>query len=284
MELSLLYPEWQGYGENTDVYTGALKIVETIFNDREFLRIEVPSQEALSTTKGILGLASIAPRFQKTLLELHERKPSKIFMVGGTCGVEVAPIDYLNERYNGDLAIVWLDAHGDLNTATSSPSGHFHGMALRTLLGDGPDEYITFLRRMLKPNQIFLVGSRQLDPSEETFIKEAGIAVTWPAECKKPQQLVNGIRNAGFRNLYIHLDLDVLNPESFPNSLMQTPGGPSLVEIRDLIRELSKSFNVVGFSVLEYCEHQEDKDMSSLKELICDCGITIAESNTAKQR
>jgi arginase len=50
-----------------------------------------------------------------------------VVTVGGTCGVEAAPVAYLNERYAGDLAIVWFDAHGDLNAPDTSPSGHFHG-------------------------------------------------------------------------------------------------------------------------------------------------------------
>ena len=58
-------------------------------------------------------------------------------MIGGTCGAEIAPVAYLNNHYESDLAILWFDAHGDLNTPKTSLSGHFHGMVLRTLLGEG---------------------------------------------------------------------------------------------------------------------------------------------------
>src|SRR5215472_11826338 len=130
MELSLLYPEWQSYGENAAVHYGALKLSEALFGGRNFFKVEVPDHESLEKTDGVLGLASIAPRFAATLKEIQQRQPNRIFMIGGTCGVEVAPVSYLNMKYQGDLAVIWFDAHGDLNTPDSSPSGHFHGMAL----------------------------------------------------------------------------------------------------------------------------------------------------------
>src|SRR6476619_630496 len=155
MELFLLYPEWQSSGENTAVYHGALKVAEIVFSNKDFLHTHVPAEETLEKTRGVLGLKSIAPRFQRTIEDLRKRQPDKIFMVGGTCGVEVAPVGYLNEKYDGDLAVIWLDAHGDLNNPASSPSGHFHGMPLRTLLGDGPIEYTSQLKLKLLPKQIF---------------------------------------------------------------------------------------------------------------------------------
>ena len=68
------------------------------------------------------------------LADLRASAPDIVVTVGGTCGVEAAPVAYLNERYDGNLAVVWFDGHGDLNSPATSPSGHFHGMVLRTLL------------------------------------------------------------------------------------------------------------------------------------------------------
>lgn len=273
MQLALSYPEWQGCGENTAVHFGALKLVETIFSEIDFVQVGVPVEETLEVTKGVFGLSSIAPRFQRTIRDLRERDPSRILMVGGTCGAEVAPVGYLNEKYDGDLAVIWLDAHGDLNTPESSTTGHFHGMALRTLLGEGPEEYVSFLRRQLTPGQVFLAGTRELDLPEQAFIEQSAISVTLSEELSAPNVLTDRIRAAGFKQGYVHLDLDVLNPSSFPNSLMQTRGGPSLAEVQLLIQELAESLNVVGFSVVEYCEHRKDNSLKILKELIDNCGV-----------
>ena len=273
MTLALSYPEWQGCGRNNAAYFGTLRVRQTVFGELDFVQVDVPAEESLEMTRGVLGLSSIAPRFQKTIRDLRERNPSRILLVGGTCGAEVAPVGYLNEKYEGDLAVVWLDAHGDLNTAASSLSGHFHGMALRTLLGEGPDDYVSFLRRPLMSEQVFLAGTRELDLPERVFIEERGMHVTLSEEFATPEQLTNRIRAAGFSNGYVHLDLDVLNPNSFSNSLMPARGGPSVAEVQGLIGAVATSLNLVGFSIVEYCERRTDNSLNALRDLIANCGI-----------
>jgi len=275
-ELSLLYPEWQSYGENARVHAGALEIVQSLFKLTDFLQVPVPSEERLQRTDGVLGLNSIAPRFRETIRKLQTTAPAKIFMIGGTCGVEVAPVGYLNDRYQGNLAVIWFDAHGDLNTPISSPSGHFHGMALRTLLGDGPVEYTGELQRFLKPQQVFLAGTRDLDPPEDAYCSEMAISITPSAEFVTPEILVRRIRERGFTNVYLHLDLDVVNPESFPNSLMPTRGGPSIAEVQTMLKALSGNLDVVGFSIVEYCER--GGKINDLKTLVRESGITIGST------
>jgi arginase len=276
-KLSLLYPEWQSYGPTACVYHGALKLAEALSKFTEFACVDVPATEQLEKVDGVLGLRSIAPRFRSTLHTLRKEAPEKIFMVGGTCGAEVAPIGYLNERYAGDLAVIWFDAHADLNTPDSSPSGHFHGIALRTLLGEGPHEYTTELARFVLPAQIFLAGTRDLDPPELEYISSNAVSITPFERFKQPQELVKKIQRKGFRNLYIHLDLDVLNPESFPDVLMRTPGGPTVKETKGMLRALATEFQVVGFSVVEYCEHQGNS-IDLLADLVVNSGITIASN------
>jgi arginase len=272
-ELSLLHPEWQGYGEDNAVYRGALKLAQSLFNTEDFTQIPVTPEENLKRLKRVLGLDSIVARFLETLHKLQFLAPRKIFMIGGTCGVEIAPVGYLNELYQGNLAVVWFDAHGDLNTPDSSPSGHFHGMALRTLLGEGPEELIGALKRFLVPEQIFLAGTRELDPPEAAYCSEKAISISPTSEFSKPHILVSRIRERGFTHLYLHLDLDVINPDSFPNSLMQTPGGPKVGEVQIMMKALSDNFDIVGFSIVEYCERGAEIEV--LRNLVFHSGIKI---------
>jgi len=271
--LNLLYPEWQGYGESNSVFHGANLVVANLFHGREFKTIEVPTEEKLIPTAGVVGLSSIVSRFGAARQYLLDRSPSKVLTIGGTCGVEVAPVSYLNSRYAGDLAVLWFDAHGDLNTPMSSPSGHFHGMVLRSLLGDGPVEYVSQLPKPLVSRQIFLVGTRELDPPEAEFITTSSISVTPPESLKDGCGLVEEIAHRGFKNLYIHLDLDVLNPTDFPDSLMQTVGGPTRSQLAAVLKLLCERFNVVGFSIVEFVKHS-DFGIEKLRELIEQSGIT----------
>src|SRR6185436_5542052 len=171
----LVLPEWQGYGLSAMPARGARQLARHLFDGRDVVTIEVPDEEGLSVDGGVLGLASLAPRLAETRTAIHACGPDRIFTIGATCGVEVAPIAYLNSKYGGDLAVLWLDAHADLNTPESSPSGHFHGMVLRTLLGDGPAALVDRLARPLTPAQVCLVGARDLDPPEAEFARATGI-------------------------------------------------------------------------------------------------------------
>jgi arginase len=250
----LLYPEWQGYGVDASVHDGSLAVARAVFPDAAFAHVESPRDETLIVGSGVLGLSSIAARFRTALARLRESAPDVVVTVGGTCGVEAAPVAYLNERYAGDLAVVWFDAHGDLNTPSSSPSGHFHGMVLRTLLGDGPPEYVAELRRTLQPQQIFLAGTRDLDPGELAFVRDAGISVTPPAAFTDPLAVAAAVRARGFRNVYLHLDMDCFDPDEFPDALVLTPGGPSFASVKAMLLELDAAFGVAGCSFVEYVD------------------------------
>jgi len=253
--LRLLHPEWQGYGLGADVHRGATTLAAAVFGDAAYATIDAPEHEVLRVVDGVLGLHSIAPRLERTLATIARAAPDRIVTIGGTCGVDVGPIAYLNARYAGDLAVLWLDAHADLNTPASSPSGHFHGMPLRTLLGDGPAACTRLVPRPLTPEQIVLAGVRDVDPPEAEFVKDRGIQTFGDEIFRDPSPLVDVLGQRRFRQAYVHFDVDVLNPNEFPAALMHVPGGgPSLDDAIGLIALVhAMDVEVVGFSVLEFC-------------------------------
>ena len=253
--LHLLHPEWQGFGLNADVHRGARALAARLFDNRDVVTIDAPEEERLSVTDGVLGLESIARRFESALATVRRASPDRILMVGGTCGVELAPIAYLNERYGGDLAVLWLDAHADLNTPATSPSGHFHGMPLRTLLGDGPAVCTRLIARPLTPRQVFLVGVREFDPAEAEYVARHAIPVLGDDEFREPERVVEAVRAAGYRRAYVHFDVDVLDPSGFPCALMHSAGGgPSVNDAMQVLAALARDLDIAGASVLEYCE------------------------------
>ena len=273
-DLSLLNPEWQGCGTSTAVHRGALAIARTLFAGADFARVDVPPDEILQTTESVLGLDSIVPRHLRAREELRARAPDRVFHLGGTCGAELAPVGYLNERYAGDLTVVWLDAHADLNTPSSSPSGHFHGMVLRTLLGDGPASLVRAPGQPLAASQVLLAGVRDLDPPEAEFIAEARIDTITVAQCSDPGALAARLNARGAQRVYIHLDLDILDPAAFPDVLVPAPGGLGLAAAAAIVARVNDAVDVVGFGVVEFCERSPD-GMSRLEALLRDCGVTI---------
>jgi len=249
-DLSLLVPEWQGCGAVSAVGAGA-RALAAQYGANAFTTIEAPDQEVLATDDGVIGLSSIAARAQEALAAIDARRPLRIFTIAGTCGAEVAPVSYLAGRYGPDFAVVWLDAHGDLNTPKSSPSSRFHGMVLRTLMGDGPAALVSLVRRPLVPTQVVLAGVRSLDRDEATFISDTAISRLAPADLLVPDRVTGRLRSGGFTKIYIHLDLDVLDPIEFPDVLVPAPGGVSITALTETVRNLASSFDIVGFSVVE---------------------------------
>jgi arginase family enzyme len=262
----VVYPEWQGCGRASAVQESTRRLAGRLFAEDGAI-LHAPSagpetleaEAALSATDGVVGLPALAARCKQVLDALRRRAPNRLAVVGGTCGVEVAPVAYCNERYAGDLAVLWLDGHADLNTPDASPSGHFHGMVLRTLLGDGPAAYTRHLRRPLRPEQVALVGVRTLDPAEEVYLERHPIPVRrgdapdglgWT----DGEGLLRLVQDMGADRVYVHLDLDVLNPDAFPDTLMHVPGGPTPEAVARALRPLAETdaVTVVGTSVVEF--------------------------------
>jgi len=250
-------PEWQGCGTSTDVYDGALALAREWWPEGADLTIDAARDEVLALTDGTKGLDSIAPRAASAIDALRQAQPTRLVTVGGTCGVELAPVSYLHERYGEDLLVVWLDAHADLNTHTSSPSGHFHGMVLRSLLGEGPSAATALVARPLDPSQVFIVGARDLDPAEHDYVGRSGVTWLGPDVCDAPERLVDQIQRTGCSHLYVHFDVDLMDPADFASTYYQVPGGPTLAAAADTLAELHRHFDVVGLSVLEYCDRRE---------------------------
>ena len=250
--LNLLFPQWQGSG-NIGLYNGAKRLHSALPSKASFVEVPISSTYSIAITENVLGLSQVSAQLNCASKIISEYDPECIFTIGGDCGVEIAPVSFLNRKHNG-IAVVWLDAHADLNTPMSSPSKHFHGMPLRSLLGQGNADVTSQLFSTLVPGQIFLVGTRELDEPERAFISQNRLRISSANSVNWGQndQLLSAISAAGFCKIYIHLDLDVLEPTSFPHVACRTSKGISVDRLKQLLSELINRFEIVGASVLEF--------------------------------
>jgi arginase len=265
--LTLFFPQWQGAGNSKRLYQGAMEIREEFLRQGTYEQVELDCDRDMVLKNGILGYDCIRSQYRNAIKTILERKPQKIFTIGGDCSVELAPVSYLNDLHRGDLTVVWFDAHGDLNTPESSPSGCFHGMPLRTLLGDGDDPIVRDCLSVLKSGQAVLAGCRELDPPEAEYVAENKISVADVGLVSAIDPFIDVIRNKGNRNLYIHIDLDVLDPVDFPNVLCPCRNGISVDQLMKTIRALKEQFNIVGLGLVEYVPG-EPGCLEKLKEFI----------------
>jgi arginase len=159
-------------------------------------------------------------------LALAASLPDRPLVLGGCCCAHVGAVEGLATRY-GRLAVVWLDAHGDLNTPETSPSGNAWGMPLRMLIDSGT----------VASGDTALVGARELDAPEEDFIAASGLHAG-----------EGGVARAldGADAVYVAFDIDVLDPDEDAVPHMPTPGGLTLLEAAALLKDVAAAKPVVG--------------------------------------
>ena len=251
--LNLFFPQWQGSG-NLNLYQGAKLLYESLHQKIPLTQIPVASTYSLTTRQNILGYDQILLQLTHACRIIQAHNPAQILTIGGDCGVEIAPISFLNRKYSNDLALIWLDAHGDLNTPLSSPSAHFHGMPLRVLFGEGDPGITSQIFSIIHPEQVFLVGARDFDLSEREFIQQRQLQLLSPEVVNDEayEKLFSDMQEKGFSKLYIHLDLDVIEPKEFPHILCPAPNGIRIAKLIKLLAILKARFTVIGLSLLEF--------------------------------
>ncbi|MBP2645322.1 MAG: arg [Firmicutes bacterium] len=250
--LNLVFPQWQG-GPKRQVYDGAMQLAEALENKLLMQRVPVDLNEELELEKNIIGYKSIVNQLRAAVETLTDYNPETIFTIGGNCSVSIAPIGYLNQRFNGDLVVVWLDAHGDINSPESSPSKLFTGMPIRQLLGEGDSEIDHMLPSKLKPDQIILAGTRDLDLPEAEYIKMAGIKIITPEVLElSPETVFHSISSKGYTHVYVHIDTDVLTETAFKFSAWPSKEGITMKTLTEVLDNMNDKFRFVGASLVEF--------------------------------
>jgi arginase len=151
--------------------------------------------------------------------------PERPLVLGGCCCAHVGAVEGLAARH-GRIALVWLDAHGDLNTPETSPSGDLWGMPLRMLIDSGA----------VDPVDVVLLGARNLDPPEREYVASVGLR-TEPGGLDQALEATEGA--------YVAVDADALEPGEI-SPFMPEPGGLSLAETEELLGRVRERAAILG--------------------------------------
>lgn len=279
--IRLLMPQWQG-GNNPNYSFGA-ELLAWLAPDNDQPLIQVPVQAydgtPLKNEDGVNGRKQLIEQLEAAQHIIHAHKPDRIVMFGGDCLVEQAPFAYLNERYNGELGLIWIDAHSDLVGYAGYDNGHT--LPLGNLLGEGDEEFAQHVKIPLKPKNVFIAGLATPTEQESEVISEAferlgittaesdaemiqrlGIRTAGAEELtKSTASIKEWIKESGIKHLAIHLDLDVLDPKAFRSLLFANPEGPytyspagslQIPQLLHLLKELSEETDVVGLGITEH--------------------------------
>jgi len=245
----VVVPQWQGSGssramrlqDGADAIRGDLPASATRI-------VEVPVEAGESLGTGIHRYASLLAVRTRQEAALRA-SDGPVITVGGDCGVELASIGHAAAAHP-DLAVVWLDAHADLNTPASSPSGAFHGMVLRAVLGEGADG-LELPVGMVTADRVVLAGVRAFDEAEADLVASAGVAHL-PADALDAGSLAAAVAATGATHVYIHVDLDVLDPGAMSGVGFPEPFGLDVQVLTDAIKALRRSHGLAGAGITEF--------------------------------
>ncbi len=247
--MKIYFPQWQGSGKGESIEPGAKTILEYL-NDKEF--VQIPLSDINAGENGeqkyyINNYEALIEQLSRLKKEIKAQNPKIIKTIGGDCGLEIVPVSYLNALYP-NLGVIWFDAHADINRPCDSPSCNFHGMPLRTLLGEGEKTMDHLLSSVLTPSQIHYIGLRDIDDTEQNRIDKDQIFILSE---KDTTQLVDTLKQKNITHLYLHFDFDCLEPKEYDKTYYRVSDGVTISEAEQHIEMLKKHFTIVGSSLLE---------------------------------
>ncbi|MEX1079310.1 MAG: arginase family protein [Homoserinimonas sp.] len=259
-------PQWQGSGSSRAMHLahGAEAIGGDLPPSMTVV-VPVPLGAGSDQGTGVRRLSSVET-VRRELQQALASATGVPIVIGGDCGVELGAIRHAAGRHR--VAVVWFDAHADLNSPGTSPSGAFHGMVLRTLLGEGPAELLP--DAPLNPRQVILAGTRSVDEAEQDYIAERGIRTLPPAELT-PSSLAEALQSSGADAVYLHIDLDVLDPSEFGALDFPEPFGVTVAALIELVLEAKTTLPIIGAGITEFAPgstEQAEEDLPTILRII----------------
>jgi arginase len=184
------------------------------------------------------------------------------------------------EWVEADPGVVWLDAHGDFNTPETTTGGFLDGMALATVVGRCWARLAAAVPgfRPVPEERVILAGCRDLDPPEAELLARSDV-VLLPPERARPG-LDGALRALRSRtpDVYLHLDLDVLDPEVGRANGLAAPGGPGLEELRTMLESVASTLRVRAVALTAYDPEHDPQGR------ICDAASAVLRAVLAVPR
>jgi arginase len=247
---AMIFPQWQGAARPIG-YAAGTRFLSSLLPSsltQHYVACEA-SAVPLAIQDHVKGLDILARQADRAAVLRQMLPAGPVLTIGGDCAADLTTAAWMNGQMPGDVALIWIDGHADLNTPASSPSGHFHGMVVRSLMGEGPASLIRHVPRPYAPHQVFYVSARDCDPSEDDDI--ARLELFRLSEPDKVDDLIAAISGRGLSRIYLHLDLDALDPGVFPYIGVPAAKGLTIETLCRLLQRLRQHFPLAGAAITE---------------------------------
>ncbi|OPJ55997.1 arginase [Alkalithermobacter paradoxus] len=200
-------------------------------------------------------------------------------IIGGDHSIGLGSISGVSSSYK-NIGVIWLDAHADINTHETSPSGNVHGMPLGASMGIGHEDLtnLYYGEAKVRPENVFILGARDIDSGEIDLIKEKNINVYSPKEIREIgiENLVNSILDKLKANdvdaIHLSFDMDFIDSSYVPGTGTPVSNGFNVDETKLLLRKLVQTDMIKSMDFVELNTLLDEGDRTS------DLAIEILDS------
>ncbi len=185
----------------------------------------------------------------------QERFP---LVLGGDHSLAIGSVSGAIRKFGKNLGLIWIDAHADINTDATSPTGNIHGMPIASLLGLGSKELTDIAaNNRLSAENVLIIAARDIDSGEETIISENNVSLLRMSQisqngidkiCNQVRKIISGW---SVENIYLSIDIDSLDSTLVPGTGTPVADGLTIDELNRLIDTITQSRKVRGAEVVE---------------------------------
>jgi arginase len=234
------------------------------FSSEDLGDLEVPAVETLEArdprAKFLPEIARACRQAHRLVLAALDRGRVPV-VLGGDHSVaagSISGVAHHFRRRGASIGLLWVDAHGDMNTPRTSPSGNVHGMPLAAVLGNGPREltHIGGFAPKVRADRTVLMAVRDIDPEERAFIARSGIRVFTMSEIdekgmRRVMEEALPILTASTAGFHVSCDMDGIDPHFAPGVGTPVEGGLTYREAHLLAEMCARSGKVTSMEVME---------------------------------
>jgi arginase len=237
--------EGMGAGPDALVEAGLVAALEEAGHEVELGRIARPGSTTNEVAASFAVLGAVAVHVREAAA-----KGAFPLALAGNCMTSVGVVAGIG----GDAGVLWLDAHPDFNTVEGTTSGFVDGMGLSILTGTGWDAMRKAVPgyRAVPEAHVVHAGARDFAPGERERLERSAVATVAPDELDQLEGALDGLRERGVSDLYLHLDLDVLDPSEGRANEYAADGGLTADDVARLIGTAGERFRLRAASVTAY--------------------------------
>ena len=268
--LRLIYPQWQGGiishfvpectpEEATLGYSLGAQLLDVLApkpsdQPSAVVPVSMRLEKERPVKHGVSDFDAIAEQTRAALAILESEAPDRVVTLGGECSVSVPVFTYLAKKYGEKAAVLWIDAHPDLNRPGDDYTG-YHAMALAACLGEAGEEIGSWFPATIDKSRAFIAGLREWDPQGGTSARQKALGIPHASpealrETSAP--VLEWLESVGAENVVVHLDLDVLDPKEIIPAVGVVEGGMKTDEVVRLLCDVAGVCDIVGLTVAEH--------------------------------